>query len=86
MVHLSPTVFMSTNDRHNGPAGRAKGRQEGNSMKRVLEEYDIKKLVEARNLVKYVYEYYWGAPGYSGKVKRLETILRKINELLTLEH
>ena len=52
-------------------------------MKRVLEEYDIKKLVEARNLVKYVYEYYWGAPGYRGKVKRLETILRKLNELLT---
>ena len=52
---------------------------------RRLEEYDIKKLTEARNIIKKVYEYYWSAPGFSRQQKRLETILRKLNELLETE-
>ena len=52
---------------------------------RSLEEYDIKKLKEARNIINKVYEYYFGALGYSRKQKRLETILRKLDELLALE-
>ena len=52
---------------------------------RPFEEYDIIKLEEARNIINKVYEYYFCAPGFWRKQKRLETILRKLDKLLALE-
>lgn len=59
------------------------GRKE-KSMK-PFKKYDIEKLVEARNIIEKVFEFYFCVPGYSKKEKRLETILRKLNELLDID-
>lgn len=51
---------------------------------KTLEKYDIEKLNEAKDIIQKVHEYYFCAPGFSTMQKRLETILRKLDELLTL--
>lgn len=48
-------------------------------------KYDIERLTEARNIIEKVFEHYFCVPGYSIKWKRLETILRKLNELLDID-
>ena len=64
------------------PGGIVPG-QKGNSMK-PLEPYDIEKLKEAQKIIEKVHGYYFCAPGFLPIQKRLETILRKLDELLTL--
>lgn len=48
----------------------------------LIEEYDMIKLRKAKELVKEVYEYYYGAPGMKKETSRLETIMNKIDFLL----
>lgn len=52
---------------------------------RCFDEYDQERLQEAKNLLLKVYEYNYGTPGMSGKIKRLETILGKLETLQNLE-
>ena len=47
-----------------------------------LEEYDLKALREARQRIMVVYNYHYGAPRASGTIKRIETILAKIDRLI----
>ena len=47
-----------------------------------LQEYDFKALREARQRIMVVYNYHYGAPNASRVVKRIETILDKIDYLL----
>lgn len=47
-----------------------------------LEEYDVKALREARQRIMVVYNYHYGAPRSRGVIKRLETILAKIDSLI----
>lgn len=47
-----------------------------------LEEYDVRLLREASQRVVAVYNYHYSAPRASRTVKRLETILAKINRLI----
>lgn len=50
-------------------------------------EYDMDLLEQARKLLIKVYEYNYGEPSMRGKVKRLETIISKIEILQqTNEH
>lgn len=50
-------------------------------MKGTFEEYDLRKMEAAKQELIKIYEYYYGAPRMSKKVKRLETIIKKIEEL-----
>lgn len=50
-----------------------------------LEGYDFNLLREARERVAKVYGYHYGAPHSRGIIKRLETILDKIDYLISLE-
>lgn len=50
----------------------------------VLMEYDLKLLVEARQLIWKVYEYHYGDSQMRKQVSRLETIINKIDELKNL--
>lgn len=47
-----------------------------------LEEYDVHALREARQRIMVVYNYHYGAPRASGTIKRIETILAKIDHLI----
>ena len=47
-----------------------------------LEEYDMRLLREASQRIATVYDYHYSAPRASRTVKRLETILAKINHLI----
>lgn len=49
-----------------------------------LEEYDIRALREARQRIKVVYDYHYGAPRSRWVIKRIETILRKLDDLIKL--
>lgn len=51
-------------------------------MNQKIEEFDVRKLQEARKLICEVYEYYYGAPRMGKEVRRLETIMNKIDFLL----
>lgn len=48
-------------------------------------EYDLQKMKEAKDLLTKVYEFNHQAPGMVRKQKRLETILKKLDELIALE-
>jgi hypothetical protein len=45
-----------------------------------LEEYDLIKLKKAKKLILEVCEYYYGYPYTRKQVKRLETIIKKLEE------
>lgn len=47
-----------------------------------IEEFDLCKLQKAKKLICEVYEYYYGTPGMSQEIHRLETIMKKIDFLL----
>ena len=47
-----------------------------------IEEYDVLKLKEARAIIDKVYEYHYGDWKVAGQVKRLETILKKLDALI----
>ena len=47
-----------------------------------LEEYDLRLLREARQKITTVYNYHYSAPRSRGVIKRLETILAKIDRLI----
>lgn len=47
-----------------------------------LEEYDVRLLREARQKITVVYNYHYGAPRSRGVIKRIETILAKIDRLI----
>ena len=51
-----------------------------------LQNYDQKLLQEAKDKVKAVYEYHYGAPNARPVVNRLETIISKIDALLAEEN
>ena len=46
-----------------------------------FEEYDMNKINKAKQLLVEVYGYYYGFSPMNRKVKRLETIIKKIDEL-----
>lgn len=50
-----------------------------------LDEYDRRTLREARQRIQVVYEYNYGAPNAKAVVSRLETVLKKIDDLLKEE-
>lgn len=50
-------------------------------MKGELEEYDLRKLEDAKQSLIEIHAYYYSAPRMSKKVNRLETIIKKIEEL-----
>lgn len=50
-------------------------------MKRILDEYDTKKLMEALKLIKEVYEYNYD--GYSPLSNKLGTIYNKLDNIIT---
>lgn len=54
---------------------------ERRKMKGELEEYDLRKLEAAKQTLIEIHGYYYSAPRMSKKVKRLETIIKKIEEL-----
>ena len=47
-----------------------------------FDEYDRLKLQKAKELITEVYEYNYGAPRMARKIKRLETIIKKTNDLM----
>ena len=47
-----------------------------------IEEFDLRKLRDAKKLIQEVYEYYYGAPRMQKQTRRLETIMNKIDFLL----
>ena len=51
-----------------------------------IEEYDLRKLQQAKKLIYDVYLYYYGAPRMKNEVRRLETIINKIDFLLKGSH
>lgn len=51
---------------------------------RKFDNYDMEKLQKAKSLLLEVHAYYFCAPGYARKVKRLETILAKLEALQNL--
>ena len=68
---------LSQNISHSGPKAVMEGRQT-----KLFDEYDLNKLQKAKKLVTEVYEYNYGAP-YSGKeLKKMETIIRKLDALI----
>lgn len=52
------------------------------AVKYELEEYDLRALREARQRIMVVYNYHYGAPRSRGVIKRIETILAKIDSLI----
>ena len=46
------------------------------------DEFDKRKLRQAKNLAAEVYEYNYKAPGMAAKQNRLETIIKKLDHLL----
>lgn len=49
-----------------------------------LEEYDKQLLVEAKRLINIVYTYHYGDSYMRKEIKRLETILSKIDALIQI--
>ncbi len=47
--------------------------------------YDLDKLAKAKTLLMEVLNYYYGGPGMARKVKRLETIIAKLETLENLD-
>ncbi len=47
-----------------------------------FDEYDMRQLKEAKNLITKVYESNYGVPYMGYKIKKLETIIEKINKLM----
>ena len=47
-----------------------------------FDKYDQLKLQEAKRYITEVYEYNYGVPHMNRKIKKLETIIKKINELM----
>lgn len=52
------------------------------AVKYKLEEYDVRLLREAQQRITTVYNYHYGAPNAGSVIKRLETILTKIDYLI----
>ena len=50
-----------------------------------MSDYDLARIEEAKKLLTKVYEYYYGSTPFRPHVKRLETILKKLEELKNLE-
>lgn len=50
----------------------------------MFEEYDKEKVKEARDTLLKVLEYYYYVPGSKREVKRLDTIVIKLNELIAI--
>lgn len=50
-----------------------------------FDELDQERLQKAKDLLLKVYEFNYGTPGMSGKIKRLETILAKLETLQNLK-
>lgn len=48
-------------------------------------EYDFQQLEQARSLISKVYDFHYGDSYMQKEIKRLETILQKIDYLLTLK-
>lgn len=48
----------------------------------ILEEYDLQQLQQAKKIITKVYEYHYGDSYMRKEIKRLETILSKIDFLL----
>ena len=48
----------------------------------IFDEYDRIKLGKARKLITEVYEYNYDAPCSSNEIKKLETIIRKLDALI----
>lgn len=48
----------------------------------MIEEFDMRKLQEAKKLIYEVYLYYYGAPRMGQVTRRLETIMNKIDFFL----
>ena len=46
--------------------------------------YDVEKLKEARAILEMIYEYNFGAASMNKLWKRLETIIRKLDELIEI--
>ena len=51
----------------------------------ILEEFDLNELILAKEKIQKVYEYYYGDYKHKSEVSRLETILKKLNQLITRE-
>ena len=51
----------------------------------ILEEFDLNELILAKEKIQKVYEYYYGDCTCKSEVSRLETILKKLNQLITRE-
>ena len=51
----------------------------------ILEEFDLNELILAKEKIQKVYEYYYGDCKHKLEVSRLETILKKLNYLITRE-
>lgn len=51
----------------------------------ILEEFDLNELILAKEKIQKVYEYYYGDCKHKSEVSRLETILKKLNQLITRE-
>ena len=49
-----------------------------------LEEYDLRQLEEAKKIIVKVYEYHYGDSYMRKEIKRLETIIQKLDYLLTV--
>lgn len=49
-----------------------------------FEQIDVDKINKAKSLLIEVLSYYYGAPGYAAQIKRLETIIGKIEALENL--
>ena len=48
----------------------------------IFDEYDRIKLGKARKLITEVYEYNYGAPRSGSEIKKLETIIHKLDALI----
>lgn len=53
--------------------------------RKMFGEYDKRKLVAARDLIEQVHDFHFGVPGMSGKLKRLETLMKKLDALIEEE-
>jgi hypothetical protein len=67
----------------NKPSRAAKPGRKGINMEYKIEEFDRDKLLKAHKLIREVCWYYYGARGYAKTVKRLETIIKKLDDLIT---
>ena len=48
-------------------------------------EHYKRKLIEAKHLIEQVHDFHFGVPGMSGKLKRLETLMKKLDALIEEE-